>query len=131
MRGPSYDALQNDPASSQWITIVGGEADVPEEVVYVFRTTFDLKGMLPSTAMLRGKFIADDKVVAIRLNGRRLTVPVQYEGSPFIYWTQFRVTAGFVKGNNVLEFDVLNADPYKSPTDHHPTVSRTPPLARC
>ena len=90
--------MENDPAQSQWLSVVGDDVDLPEEVVYVFRTTFDLKGMLPSTAVLRGKLIADDRVVAVRLNGRRLTVPLQHDGEPFIYWTKFRAAAGFVKG---------------------------------
>jgi hypothetical protein len=123
VRGPSFDALQNDPAGSQWISLVAGEIKFPEDVIYTFRTSFNLKGMQPSTATLRGKFMADDKIAAIRLNGRNIPAPVQYAGSPFIYWTQFRIAAGFVEGINVLEFDVLNADPYKSPMDHHPTSS--------
>ena len=98
LRGPSYNALENDPDHSQWLSLVGGEADLPEEVVYVFRTTFDLTGTLPSTAVVRGKFMADDRVVAIRLNGRSLRVPVQPEGGPFIYWTQFRA-AGVCQGD--------------------------------
>ncbi len=109
-------ALENDPARSQWISLVGGDVDLPEDVTYVFRTTFDLSGMLPSTAVLRGKCIADDRVAAIRLNGRRLMVPLQPDGEPFIHWTEFHATTGFVKGINVLEVDVLNAGPFTPPS---------------
>ena len=117
-------ALENDPARSQWISLVGGEVKLPEDVTYVFRTTFDLTGMLPSTAVLRGKCIADDRVTAIRLNGRRLTVPLQPDGEPFIYWTEFHATAGFVKGINVLEVDVLNAGPFSPPSQRRLMKSR-------
>jgi hypothetical protein len=117
-------ALENDPARSQWISLVGEEVDLPEDVTYVFRTTFDLTDMLPSTAVLRGKCIADDRVTAIRLNGRRLTVPLQPDGEPFIYWTEFHATSGFVKGINVLEVDVLNAGPFSPPSQRRNSKSR-------
>jgi hypothetical protein len=124
LRGPSYDALENDPQQSQWISLISTEENLPEEVVYMFRTTFDLTGTRPSTAVVRGKLIADDRVVAIRLNGRSLAVPSQAEGGPFFYWTQFRLTGGFVKGTNVLEFGVLNADPTKSPVGRRNAASQ-------
>ncbi|MFZ1933670.1 MAG: hypothetical protein WCB27_10290 [Thermoguttaceae bacterium] len=117
-------ALENDPARSQWISLVGGDVGLPEDVTYVFRTTFDLSGMLPSTAVLRGKCIADDRVTAIRLNGRRLTVPLQPDGEPFIYWTEFHAKSGFVKGINVLEVDVLNAGPFTPPSQRRHMKSR-------
>jgi hypothetical protein len=124
VRGPGGNALENDPTRSQWLSLVAGEAEVPEDVVYVFRTTFNLNGLLPSTAVLRGKFIADDRVNAIRLNGRKLKVPLQPDGGPFIHWTQFHATTGFVKGVNVLDFEVLNADPLKSPPERRTAHSR-------
>ena len=101
-----------------------GNVVLPEDVVYVFRTTFDLKETSFSRAALRGKFIADDRVVAIRLNGRNLNVPLQHDGEPFLYWTKFRAAAGFVKGKNVLEFDVLNANPFTSPSQRRTSKSR-------
>jgi len=97
---------------------------LPEEVVYVFRTTFDLTGMSPSRAALRGRFIADDRVVAIRLNGRSLSVPLQRDCEPFIYWTSFHAAAGFVKGTNGLEIDVLNANPALPPSKRRTAMSR-------
>ncbi len=114
--------LQNDPARSQWLSF--GDVVLPEDVVYVFRSTFDLKGMSFSRAVLRGRFIADDRVVAIRLNGRNLSVPLQHDGEPFLYWTRFRAAAGFVKGTNVLEFEVLNANPLTSPSQRRTSKSR-------
>jgi hypothetical protein len=117
-------ALENDPARSQWISLVGEDVDLPEDVTYVFRTTFDLSGMLPSTAVLRGKCIADDRVAAIRLNGRRLPLPLPHDGEPFIYWSEFHASAGFVKGLNVLEVDVLNAGPFTPPSQRRLMKSR-------
>jgi hypothetical protein len=117
-------ALENDPARSQWISLVGEEVDLPEDVTYTFRTTFDLTGMLSSTAVLRGKCIADDRVTAIRLNGRRLTAPPQGDGEPFAYWGEFHATRGFVKGVNVLEVDVQNAGPFTPPIQRRSSKSR-------
>jgi hypothetical protein len=83
-----------------------------------------LTGILPSGASLHGRFIADDLVRAIRLNGRNLKVPLQHEGPPFVYWSRFYANAGFVKGTNVLEVDVLNADPGRSPSQRRTSRSQ-------
>jgi len=58
------------------------------------------------------------------LNGRRLSVPLQPDGEPFIYWTDFHATAGFVKGINVVEVDVLNAGPFSPPSQRRNSKSR-------
>ena len=71
----------DNPSRSQWIA-PSGDFWLPDDVVYVFRTTFDLTGLLPSRAALRGRFIADDRVIAIRLNGRRLKVPCSTKANP-------------------------------------------------
>ena len=47
------------------------------DVTYTFRTTFELVGVPPSAAVLQGRFIADNCVTAIRLNGKATTVPKQ------------------------------------------------------
>ena len=98
--------LDNDPACSQWVSLVGDASYVPN-VTYTFRTTFDLTGGRPDTAILRGNFLADDSLRTIRLNGRAMAVRWQDEGefrTP--HW--FSITRGFVAGINVLEFDVKN-----------------------
>jgi hypothetical protein len=123
VRAGSPADLQNDPARSQWLSPLG-DVVLPEDVTYVFRTTFELKEPSLARAALRGKFIADDRVVAIRLNGRNLSVPLQHDGEPFLYWTKFRANSGFVKGTNVLEIDVLNANPLTSPGQRRTAKSR-------
>jgi hypothetical protein len=116
--------LEDDPARSQWLSLAAGNVGFPQDVVYVFRTTFDLTGRLPSKAVLRGKFLADDRLVGIRLNGHRLPVPLHRDGTPFLDWTSFQISAGFVNGRNVLEFDVLNSSPYQSPGERRTLKSR-------
>ena len=67
--------LPNQPDRSQWISAVGGTSMLPDGVAYTFRTTFDLTGMRPSTAVLHGRFVVDNHVRAIRLNGHKVSVP--------------------------------------------------------
>jgi hypothetical protein len=121
---PDNFFMVDDPNRSQWLSLLAGDRNFPEDVIFVFRTEFDLSEMLPSTAVLRGRFVADDRIVAIRLNGRRLPVPAHPDGGPFLNWTSFQIASGFVKGKNVLEFDVLNANPYISPIQRHTMHSR-------
>ena len=80
----------------------------PNQVTYTFRATFDLAGASPDTVVLRGRFLADDHVDAIRLNGRSVAVPEHKEMRLFSTMHEFRVFGGFVPGVNVLEFDVFN-----------------------
>ncbi len=107
---PNY-YLANDPGRSQWISQVGDLSALPEQVTYTFRTTFDLTGALPDKALLCGKFLADDHVNAIRLNGRKVDVPGHGYEWPFVNWHEFKAAGGFVAGKNVLEIDVFNGNP--------------------
>ncbi len=113
------NCLPNDPARSQWISLfadTGEKAYLPEEVTYTFRTTFDLTGTSPDTAVLQGRFMADNHVDAIRLNGRHVDVPAHdcggdwRQGYRFQEFHDFKATHGFVEGTNVLEIVVFNGD---------------------
>ncbi len=100
--------LANDPARSQWISMLNGLPHLRNDVTYTFRTTFELVGMPPSTAVLQGRFIADNRVTAIRLNGKATTVPEQTTDAPFDKFYSLTINEGFVDGTNVLEIDVYN-----------------------
>ena len=82
---------------------------------YTFRTKFDLDGMRASTAVLRGRFAADDHVREIRLNGREIPLPPHGE-QEFSFLRPFSSDGGFVEGVNVLEIDVENWDPLVTPS---------------
>lgn len=58
-----------------------------------------------------GRYIADDCVTAIRLNGQPLGVAEQNFGGPFNWFHTFMTREGFVEGTNVLEINVLNGWP--------------------
>jgi hypothetical protein len=106
----------NQPDRSQWISLRGGElAYESDNVVYTFRTAFDLSGMRAVTAILHVRFAADNHIRAMRLNGRPVSVP-RHDYEDFAFLQVFSVRRGFVEGANLLEIDVENTDPAaKSP----------------
>ncbi|MGA7702214.1 MAG: hypothetical protein WCB27_21680 [Thermoguttaceae bacterium] len=110
--------LFNQADRSQWISAVSDLSPLPNGVFYTFRTTFDLKGMRASTAVLHGRFVVDNHVRAIRLSGREIPVP-KHDYEEFGFFHGFSSDRGFVEGINVLEVDVENGKPGLD-------VSRTP-----
>ena len=111
--------LVNQADRSQWISLAGGDLSLPDRVVYTFRTTFDLTGMKPSTAILHGRFVVDNIVQAIRLNGHDVRVP-PHNDEDFEFFHAFSVVGGFVDGVNVLELDVKNGSPKHGVTPSSP-----------
>ncbi len=104
----SLDAwLENDPHKSQWITFKG---ENPNNAEYTFRTTFDLTGMYPRTAYVDAWFLADNRVSAVRINGKNVKV-YPHGWNNFTMFSRFQVTSGFVEGINTLEIDVHNGEP--------------------
>ena len=97
---------------SAWISTDSRFSPPSKGVTYTFRTTFNLTGMLANTAVLHGKFIADDRVTAIRLNGRAIDFAQLHNDLPnsFVEWAEFQVSDGFSPSVNVLEVDVWNTD---------------------
>ncbi len=121
-RTPSY--IIDDPARSQWISAVGDLTPLPDDVTYTFRTTFDLTGTLPGAAVLRGKFLVDNRVDAVRLNGRNLDVPENGYSSLPLKPYEFRAAEGFVEGTNVLEINVFNGIPFNAFRSSSPMACR-------
>ena len=101
----------NDPASSQWISTADQLPDLPDDVTYTFRTTFELADYVPGSAKLRIGFLADNHVQAVRLNGKNISVPEHGYLAPFFDPHWFSIDKWFVEGANTLEFDVLNGVP--------------------
>ncbi|MDB6134294.1 MAG: Endoglucanase [Verrucomicrobiales bacterium] len=77
---------------------------------YVYRTTFDLTGFAPASAIISGQWTSDNQGLAIRVNGN----PTGITGSGnFGGYEAFRiddVRADFASGVNTLDFVVQNAD---------------------
>src|SRR5207249_7296988 len=72
---------------------------------YTYRTTFDLTGLNPATAVLNLKWAADDSGV-VQLNGA--AVP-SCAVSGYTTLTGCAISSGFVNGVNTLDFLVTNA----------------------
>jgi hypothetical protein len=91
---------------SKWIaplvnsaTAAGGD--------YAYRTTFDLTGYDPATAVLLGTWATDNLGTDIKLNG---TSSGLVNTAQFGALTAFSLTTGFVAGVNTLEFHLTNTD---------------------
>ncbi len=41
---------RNEPTQSQWISTADGLPELPDHVIYTFRTTFELPGLMPDSA---------------------------------------------------------------------------------
>jgi hypothetical protein len=100
-----------DNTSSRWIglnTMYSSGAPLTpfDPGTYIFRTTFDLTGLQPSTAVLSGKWAADN-AGSIVLNGTSTGVS-NNSGAAFFALTDFSLTRGFVAGVNTLDFYVTN-----------------------
>jgi hypothetical protein len=102
--------LVNQFDRSQWISVVGAHAPLPNGVFFTFRTSFDLTGMRPATAILRGWFAVDNHIRSIRLNGREIQVP-KHGHLQFGFRHPFSCSRGFVERINVLEIEVENGLP--------------------
>jgi RHS repeat-associated protein len=71
---------------------------------YTYRTTFNLTGLNPATAVLTGQYAADDTAV-INLNG----VTVFSTSQGFAAFQSFTINSGFAAGVNTLDFVVTNS----------------------
>ena len=72
---------------------------------YDYRTTFDLTGLLASSALISGRWATDDQDYSdILING----VSTNQTSSGFKNWSNFNIGTGFVAGVNTLDFIVIN-----------------------
>lgn len=109
---PERGYLPNYPDTSQWISIADWKTAAPN-AVYTFRTKFDLEGYDLATIQLFGRFLADNGIVAVRVNGQPVHVNSWVDNERYQPFgdLQFRfvnVTEGLVSGQNVIEIDVRN-----------------------
>lgn len=94
-----------DNTMSRWIgpnnnPQIGGPAGD-----YTYRTTFDLTGYNPLTALISGNWAVDDAGVKIVFNGN--VIP---SGVPnYTTFASFFINSGFLPGVNTLDFVVLNS----------------------
>jgi len=101
--------LAND-ATSAWLTPTRNQGDSLDPSVngsYVYSLAFDLTGFHADTASFTGRFLVDNQVSSITLNGNTIfTGPAG--GFTASNWTNFGSSNGFVKGLNVLQINAVN-----------------------
>jgi hypothetical protein len=93
-----------DDALSAWIGPCCDPALADAAGEYIYRTTFDLTGLDPATAIINGLWSMDDSPVDIFINGNAIGA----SGSGFGTFAPFSVTSGFVAGLNTLDFAINN-----------------------
>jgi hypothetical protein len=94
-------------ATSNWIAPLGGNVDSNPVGTYIYRTSFSLAGLDPSTAVITGGWATDNAGVDVLLNGASLglsTAPDQFVRGLAL----FTISGGFVSGTNTLDFLVEN-----------------------
>src|SRR5207245_7622204 len=92
-----------DGPNSKWIAPRVDAANGNAVGTYTYRTTFDLTGLNPATAVLTGQF-ASDNGATIKLNG----VTVGPTSPTFNAFTVFTISSGFIAGVNTLDVVVSN-----------------------
>jgi hypothetical protein len=108
---PSY--LDNKPEASQWISVHDQvHPGLPAESVHTFETRFDLTGYDLDTVRIVGLFLVDNAINELRINGR--PVPFKrwvttWDVFDFKSFHPIEIKDGFVRGENVISFDVYNA----------------------
>jgi len=134
--GPEYAAvcvpdkryLANDPQSSQWVSTTGWQEAAPFSI-YTFQTSFRLTGYDLTTIQLFGRFLADNGVQEVRVNGKTVRIESwsdEIRGQRFEV-PQFRfinVTSGLIQGQNTVEIDVRNGGIYGERAIPNPVALR-------
>jgi hypothetical protein len=110
--------------NSMWISPHANENDysggfTDAEGDYTYRTTFDLTGYDPNTAVLRGQLTGDNSLTDVLLNGQDTGISDPNQ-TLFTTWHPFTLSSGFQSGSNTLDFVIHNI----AGTQHNPTGFR-------
>lgn len=100
-----------DTSTSAWIRPNNGGTsgtDLDPVGTYVFRTTFDLTGLNPATAVISGRWSTDNSGTGILINGTNTGNPGTAFNQFQLGYVNFTIAAGFVSGLNTLDFVVSN-----------------------
>lgn len=92
-----------DGPNSRWLGVSTWLAEWRPTGTYTYRTTFDLSGMIPSSATINIS-IASDNTCDVFLNGAHTGITTPYEG--FRAFSSYTINSGFTDGLNTLDFSV-------------------------
>jgi hypothetical protein len=98
-------------SDSKWISPRVNSAANEPVGTYTYRTTFDLSGLDASSAVLTGRWAADN-TGTLMLNGNMLGIT----SGGFDAWSPFTISSGFVGGVNTLDFVVTNVPGFIGPS---------------
>ena len=93
-------------SASKWITPLTPTRQFEVNASVQYQTTFDASGFDLQTLALDLKFLADQQVVEIALNGRPVAVPTHGAGPAFVEMTELTLREGLIDGKNTLSFKV-------------------------
>jgi hypothetical protein len=99
--------IQND-SISKWIGPQADESIGNSKGDYTYRTTFDLSGFDPQTAVITGRLTADDSVQRVLINGTLTGISYIVPASFTMFSSPFTIGSGFKSGENTLDFVVEN-----------------------
>lgn len=107
---PVGSAWASNDATSSWLTPTpnqGESLDPLANNTYAYSLSFDLTGFNPGTASFAGRFLVDNQVSSITLNGNTIfSGPAGGFGAGS--WTNFGASGGFLAGLNVLQVNAVN-----------------------
>jgi len=96
-----------DDGSSAWIgPNNASDLDGPAGE-YIYRTTFDLTGLIPGTASISGLWSTDNLGDDILINGVSTGQSIS-DPQSFRTFTPFTINSGFVEGMNTIDFVITN-----------------------
>lgn len=106
LSSPNGAWLANN-STSEWVGPDTGDGSSLTGGVYslVYRTTVDLTGFNPATAVLQGRWSTDNSGTNISVNG----TPTGNTAGTFNSWFTFTLNSGFVAGVNNIDFAWSNA----------------------
>jgi hypothetical protein len=113
-------------AQSKWIAPKADQSGGSAAGDYVYRITFNLTGLDPTTAVITGRWTSDNAGTDIRLNG--VSTGITFDGNFGTFSVPFTINNGFAATSNYLDFVVNNASTTANPTAFRAEISGTAEL---
>ncbi len=112
--------------NSKWIAPQANQSSGNQAGDYQYRLAFDLTGLEPSSAVIRGRWTSDNGGPDVLLNG--VSTGATSDGNFSVLGNPFTIGSGFIDGTNTLDFVVNNGAPGINPTGLRVELSGTADL---
>jgi hypothetical protein len=110
---PAGPWLASGP-NSKWIGPMANQSAGSAAGDYRYRTSFDLTGLEPNTAVITLRMSSDNALAEVLLNGA--STGLSYDGNFAAFSGTLTINSGFIDGTNTLDFVVNNAGTTANPT---------------